>query len=592
MARDIGAGQALLGGIVGSPGHVTISATVVTVPGGGTRAQVSVAGPADSLPGLVDDLTAQLLVRGAGAAVQGEASVTTRSLPALQAYLAGQRLYRRGDYDSAAAHYSRAVALDSSFTLAEWGLVLTAGWGVRVTDLPRVRQLAWDGRDRLSQRERILLESYVGPRYPEPPFYADLLAARERVVAQYGDVADAWYFLGDAYIHDGRYLGYADWMDRAASAFERATALDSTFAGPLGHLINIAAWRSDTAAARRYRRLFADAASFTSTYDHIVRFDLARTAGDPALSRQFWVTFDTSPNRLSYLVPYALSTSASLATVDSVLDILARRAGTDAARADYHLYQAWRFLNSGRPAAALRQVDSLGGSELARHTAYVAATTWWDADSATGTASAALLVELTARPLPDSGPARRELLSATCALALWQLARGDGSGVPASAARLRSVQTVPGDHARLTRNAALCADVIEAGAATVARRADALRLVERVDSVVRRGPRAFNDQWQPPFENLVLGRLFATLGDPVRGLAALRRGGPFDVDWIASAYLREQGRLAALTGERDAAIRAYNRYLDLRADPEPTVKTVVDEVRAELARLVAESGSN
>jgi hypothetical protein len=119
MARGIGAGQALLGGIVGAPSHVTLSATLVSVPGGATRAQASAEGPADSLPALVDRLTGQLLTRGAGLSGQGEAALTTRSLPALQAYLAGQRAYRRGEYDTAGAHFSRAVGLDSTFALAE-----------------------------------------------------------------------------------------------------------------------------------------------------------------------------------------------------------------------------------------------------------------------------------------------------------------------------------------------------------------------------------------------------------------------------------------------------------------------------------------
>src|SRR5512134_3505512 len=161
--------------------------------------------------------------------------------------------------------------LDSTFALAEWGLVLVSGWGVQVRDLVRVRRLAWEGRDRLSQRERTLLEAYVGPRYPESPYQADLLAARERAVAQYGDVADAWYFLGDVYLHQGRYLGHDDWVSRAAAGFERAVALDSSFAGPLSHLINIAAWRADTAAARRYGRLYAAAAATTGRFDHLVR---------------------------------------------------------------------------------------------------------------------------------------------------------------------------------------------------------------------------------------------------------------------------------------------------------------------------------
>jgi len=190
--------------------------------------------------------------------------------------------------------------------------------------------------------------------------------------------------------------------------------------------------------------------------------------------------------------------------------------------------------------------------------------------------------------LPDSGAPRVNQLAATCALEQWRLAHGDASGVARATARLRSA-TTPRDPPRLTRNAELCAGILEASAATLGRRPDALRLVERVDSAMRRGPRAIGDGWLLPFENLLIGQLFAALGDPARGLAAVRRGGPFDNNEIVSAYLREEGRLAALAGERDAAIRAYNRYLELRADPQPAVKPVVDEVRAELARLGGEN---
>ncbi len=587
MARGIGAGQALLGGIVGSPGHVTISATVVSVPGGATRSQASVEGPADSLPALVDRLAGQLLVRGAGLGTQSEASLTTRSLPALQAYLAGQHAYRRGEYDSAAAHLATAVGLDSSFTLAEWGLLLASGWGAQVPGVARVTQLAWEGRDRLSQRDRALLEAYVGPRYPEPPLQADLLAARERVVSQYGDVADAWYFLGDQYFHEGRYLGYTDWMDRAAAAFERAVALDSSFAGPISHLINLAAERGDTAGARRYGHLYFDAAARGASFDHLVRWDLARTLGDQTLMREFWAGFDTAANRPAYAAGYVLGSGAGLGTADSLLDILARRAGTDGARADYHLFRALRLFNSGRPAAGQRRIDSLPRTDEIRDLAgLVQAATYWDADTAAASAAARRLSELTGRPLPDSGAPRRNQLEATCVLEQWRLAQGDAGTVARGVARLRSV-AAPRDPIGAVRRSMVCASILDAAAATLARRPDARPLVERADSLLRQGP---GNGTGLPYENLLIGRLFAAVGEPARGLAAVRRGGAFGNDIMISTYLREAGRLAALTGDRQAAIRAYSRYLELRPDPEPAVKPVVDAVRAELARLVNEEG--
>ncbi len=45
--------------------------------------------------------------------------------------------------------------------------------------------------------------------------------------------------------------------------------------------------------------------------------------------------------------------------------------------------------------------------------------------------------------------------------------------------------------------------------------------------------------------------------------------------------------LAALTGDREGAIRAYRHYLALRSDPEPARAPETDRVRAALARLTA-----
>jgi hypothetical protein len=93
------------------------------------------------------------------------------------------------------------------------------------------------------------------------------------------------------------------------------------------------------------------------------------------------------------------------------------------------------------------------------------------------------------------------------------------------------------------------------------------------------------DQWW----NLVIARLKEDRGDRAGALAATRRRLYLQAEPLfLSTYLREEGRLAALTGDRAGAIRAYRHYLALRADPEPALRPQVEQVRAELAQLLKE----
>ena len=85
--------------------------------------------------------------------------------------------------------------------------------------------------------------------------------------------------------------------------------------------------------------------------------------------------------------------------------------------------------------------------------------------------------------------------------------------------------------------------------------------------------------------NLIAARLFEAQGDLPRALAAVRRA-----DSFYSTQRREEGRLAALNGDRSGAIRAYRRYLALRSDPEPSLRGDVQHVRAELTRLERGTG--
>lgn len=88
--------------------------------------------------------------------------------------------------------------------------------------------------------------------------------------------------------------------------------------------------------------------------------------------------------------------------------------------------------------------------------------------------------------------------------------------------------------------------------------------------------------------NLLLARLWEREGDLPRALSATRRrtGSYGNSPLYMSSFLREDGRLAALTGDTAGAVRAYRHYLVLRANPEPAVRPAVEGVRRELAALL------
>jgi hypothetical protein len=93
-----------------------------------------------------------------------------------------------------------------------------------------------------------------------------------------------------------------------------------------------------------------------------------------------------------------------------------------------------------------------------------------------------------------------------------------------------------------------------------------------------------------PGANLVLARAAEYQGDLPLALRAVRRraGGFMMAPIYMSTFLREEGRLSALTGDTAGAIRAYRHYLALRRDPEPALRPEVEQVRAELAALLTE----
>jgi hypothetical protein len=241
-------------------------------------------------------------------------------------------------------------------------------------------------------------------------------------------------------------------------------------------------------------------------------------------------------------------------------------------------------LNQGRPSEAVEAIQEL---ETPRHDAlwtHILNALLEEGDSTAAVNAVRLLRTATAGPAERNPADRAQRNVDLCVLGLWYAERTEWSGAQRARARLLE----PGVEEHIFPAwppAQVCAAMLEASVAVGRGRSDARIALGRADSLVRAG-------WiADVFMNLILARLWETEGDMSRALAAVRRRQYDDPDGPAylATGLRMEGRLAALAGDRDAAVRAYTHYLALVNRPEPRVQPLVAQVREELARLVGEA---
>jgi serine/threonine-protein kinase len=213
-----------------------------------------------------------------------------------------------------------------------------------------------------------------------------------------------------------------------------------------------------------------------------------------------------------------------------------------------------------------------------------------EGDSAAAVAAARTLGALESAPISADTIRRANQRAATRVLEPWRLSHGDTSQTRRSLERLRAMTR------QLTGARKIDADVeiaaIEAMHADVARSPNLRAATARLDSLLRTLDYATTNPGRASFANLVAARLLEKLGDARGALSAARRRSDAwaqNNPYLAT-QLHEQGRLAAIAGEREEAIRAYRHYVALRADAEPAVKPQVDAVKRELSRLEKASG--
>ena len=572
VARRLGAGAVVLGTIVATPGRLILNGSLLDTEAGRVRAEAKVEGTPDSLHSLVDRFAAQLAALGAGERADRLASLTSTSLPALYAYLAGKAAHRAGQYDTAVRHFRRALELDSTFARAALGYHQSAGWTENTGGGDtRAGRLARTYRDRLGPGEQVFLEALAGPRYPEPPSSAERIQAWEKAVRQVPDDPDLWINLGDAYFHDGAPAGVEEPLRRAAEALKRALALDSTLnVEPMIHLLQIAEMERDTATVRRLINRIPEGAPWNA----LLRLEAGAVLGDSAMLAAARPEFDSTGD-VSQLLLDAQVFGFAVQEAERSAAVFLKRSTSRPNRLRGIVSTFGFYQQLGRPTAAAAALAHLGPREAMPRFVLgmiIVYSLHGYGDTTAAVEAVARLAPSADGPVPRDPAAREHQYEAICPVEWWRLAHGDTRTARAAIARMAAAAKGIGFG---------CEVLLEALLAAAEHRPDAGAAFGRLDSLLRAGGGL-------PGWAMQVARWREAQGDVRGALRATRQRVGYFPRLNLSYGLREEGRLATLVGDRSGAIKAYSHYLALRYNPEPSVKPEVDRVRAELAQLVGE----
>jgi class 3 adenylate cyclase/tetratricopeptide (TPR) repeat protein len=277
VAEHFGAGLYVLGNILEVAGRVHLEGSIYEVGKGGVVAQASAEGQPDHIVDLVDELAAQLLagrLSRPGERLARVGALTTRSFPALKSYLEGERDFRVGRFAEAMEAFRRAIAADRSFALAYYRLACAAAWTSQSELTRSVTTEALRLKDRLSERDRFLLEALSavtnGHIEEGQRRYRD-------IVAVYPDDWEAWYWFGGMLAAENPFYGRP--VGEARDPLEHALSLDPERFEPLAFAVQFAEadekWSQLAASIERYLALDS-----RSDYAMVLRAQRAFQFGD------------------------------------------------------------------------------------------------------------------------------------------------------------------------------------------------------------------------------------------------------------------------------------------------------------------------
>ena len=481
IARTVGAGQVLVGSVVGSAKRFTVQAKLLRVPGGKIIAQAEQDGTADSLMLAVDRLVAKLLSLQAGEGPQRLDQLMTPSLPALRQYLDGRVAYRSGHFGRARQLFAEAVDKDSTFALAAIGHLMTVGWGEGPeTDRRKSRRTLANYRDKLGKVDRAIAYAMVGDDLDKQRTWKKRLDDWDAAVTLAPDNIDALFWYADYLFHYGTVADRENAVDLADQSFSRVLQMDSAYLPALLHRIDAAMRMDRVDKIREFEplRMKLDPNGTAASYQRSKRI---RYLGDSAAIAAQRAALDTmSVASLAAATRGAGFTTGSVDDGLRATELRLKKATTKSDRTAavwdaFDHYFLWGM--PGRGHDVLDLLRAQGDADDAALVEVMSAL-YWDGDQQQGAAAADELARM-----KFDEPEMKTWQA--CTVEQWRAWHGDTRSFEANT---RLLAQVPADSTFNAISANVCEHTLYTIRSLVQKQSDLAARVQALNTIMREGP--------------------------------------------------------------------------------------------------------
>ena len=591
VADQVGAELYVTGSVVEAAGRIMLTGTLYERGGRIRTTARTRTAEATQLFELVDELARQLMADVLDRLPNDLirlAARTTNSVPALRAFLEGERAIRSGRHAAALEAFQQAVNEDSTFALAYYRLGAAGRWTTEYALANVAAEKAARYGASLPPYARRLLVAFQAIRRGS---YAEAESLYRAGIASRPSDVDAWFGLGDLYYHYNALRGRS--KGEGGLAFERALTIDPEDGQSRLHLLELSVWEGNAAKVDSLLAGLDEGSDFAAKWPFVRALITGDTAGEQRSAAEFRQLTDRGLVRV--VIHSASAFPSNLAAATRVLDLLTEPTRSGGWRAYGHHLRAQVELARGRWTAARGDLTAMGSFEPAAATEYgallsIAPFLPLDRDGLTALRSA--LVGWDAGPTPPSSNsvfAVHDGLHGQLRYYLLGLVSARLGDTTAALRYADSLVAMQGDSTKsmLARNLAR-----GVRARVIRQRGDAASALEELGQPWL-DPRTHSSHRSSIFSQVadryLRAELLHEVGRFAEAINAYSAVADYSVDGLmfsGPSHLRRAEAYMKL-GDRTKAAAHLRRFIDIWRDCDPSLKPMRDAADKQLAQLGA-----